>query len=139
VKWAADSGVFGEDASSILKDILATPVSPELLPPVDGNISQITEKTVGPYELVDFFLYHMVKNHLTPDKIAFLAENAFENDYSPETIRHWLDIFIKRFISGQPKRISMSEGPAVLGVSLSPRGGFNMPGDVAATAYTGCR
>ena len=127
--WAAETGLFGDNASKVLLDILNTPISPELLPSSNGRTSQLTEEAVGPYELTDFFLYHMIKNRFTPDKIAFLAELAFEGAYTPQTIRHWLRSFIKRFFANQFKRISAPESPAVFGVSLSPRSGFSMPGD----------
>ncbi|MCL2836784.1 MAG: NAD(+) synthase, partial [Defluviitaleaceae bacterium] len=135
VKWAAHSELFGTDAAKALLDILNTPISPELLPPSDGKITQITEETVGPYELIDFFLYHMIKNGFAPDKISFLANTAFNGKYTLETINHWLKSFIKRFFANQFKRISAPEGPAVLGISLSPRGGFSMPGDANANCW----
>ncbi|MDR1704979.1 MAG: NAD(+) synthase [Clostridiales bacterium] len=130
IAYAAEAELFGAAASAVLRDILATPVSPELLPPSDG-IPQLTEAFVGPYELHDFFLYHIAKNGFSPAKAAFLAENAFRGDYSPAEIARWLDVFVSRFTSQQYKRSCMPEGPEVLGFSLSPRTGFIIPGDCA--------
>lgn len=115
--------------ASILRDIMDTPVSPELLPPVDGKISQITEDIVGPYELHDFFLYNMIRCGYEPPKIRFLAEIAFEGKYDFEEITKWLKIFIKRFFTQQFKRSCIPDGPKVGSVSLSPRGDWRMPSD----------
>lgn len=127
---------FGDDESSpalgeILRDILDTPVSPELLPPSEGEISQKTEELVGPYELHDFFLYHMLRTCATPSKIRRLAVYAFsgEDGYDEETIDHWLDVFMKRFFSQQYKRSCLPDGPKVGTVSLSPRGDWRAPSD----------
>ena len=122
--------------SDILFDILATPVSPELLPPEQGNISQKTEEIVGPYELHDFFLYNILRFGFSPSKIYFLAKKAFaEEEYSPEVIRHWMKIFYKRFFSQQFKRSCMPDGAKVGSVSLSPRGDWRMPSDASANAW----
>lgn len=117
--------------SVTLQDILNTPVSPELLPPKDGEIMQKTEETVGPYELHDFFLYHMVRLFYTPGKILFLARKVFQDKYEEKTILKWLTIFYRRFFSQQFKRSCLPDGPKVGSVSLSPRGDFRMPSDAS--------
>ncbi len=126
VEWA--SGQYA-DASEILKDILDTPVSPELLPPTDGEISQKTEELVGPYELHDFFLYHLIKSGATPRKILFLAKCAFGGKYDSQELKGWLGIFLKRFFSQQFKRNCMPDGPKVGTIALSPRGDWRMTSD----------
>ncbi len=118
-----------ETTSVILRDIMETPVSPELLPPDNGEISQITEDIVGPYELHDFFLYNMIRCGYEPTKIRFLAELAFKGKYEHEEITKWLKIFIKRFFTQQFKRSCIPDGPKVGSVSLSPRGDWRMPSD----------
>jgi NAD+ synthase (glutamine-hydrolysing) len=117
------------ETSAILKDIMDTPVSPELLPPKDGEISQITEDIVGPYELHDFFLYNMIRCGYEPRKIRFLAGLAFKGSYEDDEITKWLRIFIKRFFTQQFKRSCIPDGPKVGSVSLSPRGDWRMPSD----------
>jgi len=116
---------------AVLKDILATPVSAELLPPADGVISQQTEELIGPYELHDFFIYHALRYGRSAARIYALASSAFEGDYSNTVILKWLRVFYRRFISQQFKRSCMPDGPAVGPVSLSPRGGLKMPSDAA--------
>ena len=119
-----------EIVSNTLMDILDTPVSPELLPKdSNGQISQKTEDIVGPYELHDFFLYHFIKHGSTKERIAFLAEHAFKDDYSKEEIGKWLDKFMFRFFTQQFKRSALPDGPKVGSISLSPRGDFRMPSD----------
>ncbi|NLN98110.1 MAG: NAD(+) synthase [Eubacteriaceae bacterium] len=119
------------DLAETLKAILDTPVSPELLPPDrEGNIQQKTEEVVGPYRLHDFFLAHKVLHQFKDEKILFLAEIAFQDIYDKETIAHWLSYFNRRFISQQFKRSSSPEAPAILALSLSPRGGFVMVSDI---------
>ena len=131
VKYAAEN-IFGERTREILLDIVDTPVSPELLPTdEDGNIAQKTEDKVGPYELHDFFLYYFLRYGFTREKIAYMANIAFEGVYSEEVIAHWLNIFMRRFFTQQFKRSCMPDGPKVVGVSLSPRGDWRMPSDVA--------
>lgn len=120
-----------EKLSAALKDILDTPVSPELLPPKDGEISQKTEDLVGPYELHDFFLYYFIRFGFTPNKIYRLAKIAFENVYSPEVIAKWLKIFLRRFFAQQFKRSCLPDGPKVGTVTLSPRGDWRMPSDAS--------
>jgi NAD+ synthase (glutamine-hydrolysing) len=131
VKYAAEN-IFGERTREILLDIVDTPVSPELLPTdEEGNIAQKTEDKVGPYELHDFFLYYFLRYGFTRKKIAYMANIAFEGVYSEEVIAHWLNVFMRRFFTQQFKRSCMPDGPKVVGVSLSPRGDWRMPSDVA--------
>ena len=119
-----------------LLDILDTPVSPELLPPKDGEISQKTEDLVGPYELHDFFLYYMVRFGFSADKIFRMARHAFDGAYDDETIRKWLTTFIRRFFSQQFKRSCLPDGPKVGTVTLSPRGDWRMPSDASSAVFT---
>jgi NAD+ synthase (glutamine-hydrolysing) len=114
-----------------LRDILATPVSPELLPPEDGKISQKTEDIVGPYELHDFFLFYMLRFGFRPAKILRLAENAFCGTYDREFILGWLKTFYRRFFNQQFKRSCMPDAPKVGSVALSPRGDWRMPSDAS--------
>ncbi|MCC8171742.1 MAG: NAD(+) synthase [Parabacteroides sp.] len=135
VKWVADTQVDKASADT-LRDILDTPVSPELLPAAgDGTIAQKTEDLVGPYELHDFFLYYMIRFGFGPAKIFYLAQQAFSGLYSAETIRKWLLIFVRRFFAQQFKRSCMPDGPKVGTINLSPRGDWRMPSDAAATAW----
>lgn len=120
------------DLATVLTDILNTPVSPELLPADEnGEISQITEDLVGPYELHDFFLYYMLRFSFSPAKIGRLARIAYKNTYTDEIILHWLRNFIKRFFTQQFKRSCMPDGPKVGTVNLSPRGDWRMPSDAS--------
>lgn len=116
----------------VLLDILDTPVSPELIPPKEGEISQKTEDLVGPYELHDFFLYHMMRFGCPPAKIYRLANIAFEGEYSPEIILKWMKNFYHRFFTQQFKRSCIPDGPKVGSVALSPRGDWRMPSDASA-------
>lgn len=135
VKWVADTQVDKASADT-LRDILETPVSPELLPAAgDGTIAQKTEDIVGPYELHDFFLYYMIRFGFGPAKIFYLAQQAFAGLYSAETIKKWLVIFMRRFFAQQFKRSCMPDGPKVGSINLSPRGDWRMPSDAAATAW----
>lgn len=123
----------GDELKAVLYDILDTPVSPELLPAGDdGKISQKTEDLVGPYELHDFFLYHMLRFGEAPQKIYRLALETFRGDYTPETVLHWLKVFIRRFFSQQFKRSCLPDGPKVGSVTLSPRGDWRMPSDASS-------
>ncbi|MCC8029012.1 MAG: NAD(+) synthase [Lachnospiraceae bacterium] len=119
----------------VLLDILDTPVSPELLPPEDGEISQKTEDIVGPYELHDFFLYYVLRFGCTPKKIYRLAKYAFAGTYSNETIEKWLRTFYRRFFSQQFKRSCLPDGPKVGTVAVSPRGDLRMPSDASARIW----
>jgi len=118
-----------EQIAKVLEDIIATPVSPELLPKEDDRIVQKTEEIVGPYELHDFFLYHFIKYGATPPKILALAKIAFEKKYDKETIKKWLLLFLKRFFANQFKRSCMPDGVKVGSIALSPRGDWRMPSD----------
>lgn len=113
----------------ILTDILNTPISPELLPSQNDTIVQETESIIGPYELHDFFLYHFIRESFTPRKILLLATVAFREKYTQESIKKWLQIFIKRFFTQQFKRSCMPDGPMVGTISLSPRANWRMPSD----------
>ncbi|MDE6182315.1 MAG: NAD(+) synthase, partial [Eubacteriales bacterium] len=125
-----------EELKNILLDILETPVSPELLPPKkNGNIAQITEDIVGPYELHDFFLYHMIRNNFEPEKIYYLAKKAFDNIYENSILLKWLEKFYIRFFTQQFKRSCLPDGVKVGSVSLSPRGDFRMPSDASMEAF----
>lgn len=115
----------------ILMDVLDTPVSPELLPPKDGEIAQKTEDLVGPYELHDYFLYYCLRFGMEPHKIYRLACISFKDDYNKETILHWLKTFYSRFFSQQFKRSCLPDGPKVGSVCVSPRGDLRMPSDAA--------
>ena len=121
--------------AAVLRDILATPVSPELLPPSGKNISQKTEDLVGPYELHDFFLYYFLRFGFSPKKIYWLAAQAFEGKYAAAEIKTWLKVFVRRFFAQQFKRSCLPDGPKVGSVSLSPRGDWRMPSDAAAAAW----
>ena len=125
-----------EALSKALADIVATPVSPELLPPTeDGKIAQKTEETVGPYELHDFFLYYMIRFGFTPSKIYRMALIAFEGSYDAETIYKWEETFMRRFFAQQFKRSCVPDGPKVGTVSLSPRGDWRMPSDASRNVW----
>jgi NAD+ synthase (glutamine-hydrolysing) len=135
VRYLVDWAAHQLDASSeeILRDILDTPVSPELLPAdANGDIAQKTEDIVGPYELHDFFLYYMVRFGFSPAKILFLAQHAFAESYPDEVIEKWLIVFIRRFFSQQFKRSCIPDGPKVGSINLSPRGDWRMPSDAIA-------
>ncbi len=124
-----------ERLSQILLDVLDTPVSPELLPPEDGNISQKTEDLVGPYELHDFFLYYMLRVGYSPKKIYRIACRTFEAVYDQETILKWLRKFYWRFFSQQFKRSCLPDGPKVGSVTVSPRGDLRMPSDACVQLW----
>ena len=121
--------------SEVLMDVLDTPVSPELLPPVDGVISQKTEDLVGPYELHDFFLYYMLRFGFPKAKLYRMAKQTFDGVYDDETIKKWLDKFYWRFFSQQFKRSCLPDGPKVGSVAVSPRGDLRMPSDASPTAW----
>lgn len=135
VRWVADNMV-DEKSKGVLYKILDTPISPELLPPgAKGEINQKTEDIIGPYELHDFFLYHMLRYGANPEKILFLAGKAFYGKYSDEIIRKWLKVFLKRFFSQQFKRSCLPDGPKVGTISLSPRGDWRMPSDAEVSSW----
>ena len=134
VRYYADA-CADEAISQILYDVLDTPVSPELLPPKDGEISQKTEDLVGPYELHDFFLYYMVRCGFAPAKIYRLAQLAFAGRYEKTTILYWLKKFYWRFFTQQFKRSCVPDGPKVGSVALSPRGDLRMPSDASVRMW----
>ena len=129
------AGVSSPAVAEVLLDILDTPVSPELLPPVDGVISQKTEELVGPYELHDYFLYYFLRFGFGPGKIYRMACRSFKDTFAPETIKKWLGIFFRRFFQQQFKRSCLPDGPKVGSVTLSPRGDFRMPSDASARLW----
>lgn len=143
VKFVAQT--VDDESASTLYDIIATPISPELIPAgSDGSIQQKTEDLVGPYELHDFFLYHFLRNGFGPRKIFVLAKRAFGESlppvegvgrYDDETILHWLKTFCRRFFNQQFKRSCLPDGPKVGSVSLSPRGDWRMPTDAVVTLW----
>ena len=135
IAWAAREK--GDAAiAQTLRDILDTPISPELKPPGEnGEIAQKTEDLVGPYELHDFFIYHFCGNGFSPEKILFLAKNAFAGTYDAETIAKWLKVFLRRFFSQQFKRSACPDGPKVVEIGLSPRGDWKMPSDADASSW----
>lgn len=120
---------------AVLYDILDTPVSPELLPPTDGEIAQKTEDIVGPYILHDFFLYCMMRRGYSPKKIYFVAEKTFKDAFDDQTILKWLKIFVKRFFAQQFKRSCVPDGVKVGSVALSPRGDLRMPSDAVCSLW----
>ena len=135
VKWVAENGM-GEASRKTLLDIVDTPISPELIPAdEDGNIRQITEDLVGPYELHDFFLYYFLRFGFAPSKIYFLAVRTFKGVYDEETVKKWLQTFCRRFFNQQFKRSCLPDGPKVGSVSLSPRGDWRMPSDASSALW----
>ncbi len=124
-----------DQVSAVLYDILDTPVSPELLPPTDGEIAQKTEDIVGPYELHDFFIHNAIHLGFSPKKVLHLALCAFDGQYSAQQITKCLRTFLNRFFTQQFKRSCSPEGPAVLDISFSPRGGLQMPSDAVCALW----
>lgn len=129
VRYAADHSE--PRLREALLDVLDTPVSPELLPPKDGEIAQKTEELVGPYELHDFFLYYMLRFGFTPGKIYRMACRSFVGQYEEAVVKRWLTAFYRRFFTQQFKRSCLPDGPKVGSVTLSPRGDFRMPSDAS--------
>jgi NAD+ synthase (glutamine-hydrolysing) len=136
VEWAAHNEFAGEARDTLL-DVVATEISPELLPAGrDGKIVQATEAAVGPYELHDFFLYHFLRFGVPPEKLLFLAGHArFHREYTPAELRRWLQVFVRRFFAMQFKRSCLPDGPKVGSISLSPRGDWRMPSDAVASLW----
>ena len=134
VRYYADT-VGEKELEDVLLDILDTPVSPELLPPVDGVISQITEDLVGPYELHDFYLYYMLRFGFGPEKIFRIARIAFEAEYDKATLYQWLRTFSWRFFAQHFKRTCLPDGPKVGSIAVSPRGDLRMPTDASPSAW----
>jgi NAD+ synthase (glutamine-hydrolysing) len=152
IRWVIDSGQLGGDADAVLGEVLDQEITPELVPTVEGRKAQATEDTVGPYALQDFTLYHVLRRGYRPSKIAFLAWHAWHDAASGEwppghpadrrpsydlaTVRHWLEVFCRRFFASQFKRSALPNGPKVsAGGTMSPRGDWRMPSDAAATAW----
>jgi NAD+ synthase (glutamine-hydrolysing) len=152
IRWAMDSGQFDDAANQVLGEILDQEITPELIPTVEGRRAQATEDTVGPYALQDFTLYHVLRRGFRPSKIAFLAWHAWHDPdhgewppgfpadrrpaYDLAQIRHWLDVFCRRFFASQFKRSALPNGPKVsAGGTMSPRGDWRMPSDAAPTAW----
>jgi NAD+ synthase (glutamine-hydrolysing) len=135
VNWVTENQ-FDKTAQKTLRDIVETPVSPELLP-VDskGKMTQFTEDLIGPYELHDFFLFYMLRYGFSPDKIYFLAQHAFKNVYKNEVILTGMEVFYRRFFSQQFKRSCMPDAPKVGSVNLSPRGDWRMPSDASSRLW----
>ena len=135
VQYASENQME-ESVRENLLDVIDTPVSPELLPATeDGNIAQITEDLVGPYELHDFFLYYTLRCGFSPAKIEYLAQRTFADKYDDTTINHWLRTFCRRFFNQQFKRSCMPDGPKVGSVCLSPRGDWRMPSDASSRSW----
>lgn len=139
IRWiiinSANLDIFTSSAD-ILKDIVDTPISPELLPAdSEGKILQETESVIGPYELHDFFLYYMMRFGFSPDKIFYLAKRAFKDAYDDETILKWMRVFYTRFFSQQFKRSCMPDGVKIGSICLSPRSGWKMPSDASAAIW----
>ncbi|HIX14150.1 MAG TPA: NAD(+) synthase [Candidatus Hungatella pullicola] len=134
VRYYADT-CKEEELKKVLLDILDTPVSPELLPPKEGEIAQKTEDLVGPYELHDFFLYQILRYGYRPGKIFRMAEYAFKGQYDRETILKWLKVFYRRFFSQQFKRSCLPDGPKVGSAAVSPRGDLRMPSDACSRLW----
>ncbi|MBR4311110.1 MAG: NAD(+) synthase, partial [Akkermansia sp.] len=126
----------GGELAEVLRDVNATPVSPELLPPSDdGKIDQKTEEILGPYDLHDFFLYHFIKYGAEPEKLRFLALHAFAGEYDESLVENTLRTFLRRFFTQQFKRTCVPDGPKVGTISLSPRGDWRMPTDVCGALW----
>ena len=135
VDWSADEEFTGAE-SAILRDISATPISPELLPTAaDGSLVQQTEQSIGPYRLHDFFLYYAIRFGFEPAKVFFLAAGAFAGEFAPHEILGWLRVFYARFFAAQFKRNASPDGPKVGSVALSPRGDWRMPADACADLW----
>ena len=139
VRWMIDSLVKSNtfsESNEVLKDILDTPISPELLPPdAEGKIAQQTEEIVGPYALHDFFLYNTVRYGFTPEKVFCLASRAFGEDFEPAVIKKWLIVFYRRFFTQQFKRSCLPDGVKIGSICLSPRGDWRMPSDASAAEW----
>ncbi len=140
VHWVADEELADTPAQKVLHDILKTPISPELLRPRRGQITQKSEETIGPVELADFYLYPFIRFGMRPGRILYLAnevnkQGLFEGKYTLDDLYRWLKSFIERFFANQFKRTCLPEGPKVGSVSLSPRGDWRMPSDAEASLW----
>jgi len=137
-QWLADNDMFGIDVSKTLKAILDAPISPELLPPdEDGNTEQKTEEIVGPYEVIDFFMYHMISSGFGPAKIIELALHAFGEKYSRKMLKTMLGNFYRRFFTNVYKRNCAPDGPKVMSIGLLSKGDLRMPSDVSYNLWLG--
>ena len=135
VEWVARNEMDAETCNTLL-DITDTPISPELIPAApDGTIKQKTEDLVGPYELHDFFLYYFMRFGFSPRKIYMLAIHTFGNSYDKDTIRKWLQTFVRRFFGQQFKRSCLPDGPKVGSIAISPRGDWRMPSDATSALW----
>ncbi len=140
VQWVADEELAGSPAQKVLYDILETPISPELLPAEQGEITQKSEEVIGPVELADFYLYPFIRFGMRPGKILYLAnevrkQGLFDAQYTLDDLQKWLKTFIERFFANQFKRTCLPEGPKIGSVSLSPRGDWRMPSDAEAKLW----
>jgi NAD+ synthase (glutamine-hydrolysing) len=152
IRWVVASRQFDEEVAGTLTSILDTEISPELVPAKEGDKPQSTQAVIGPYALQDFTLFHVLRRGYRPSKIAYLAWNAWRDSeagewpagypeadrtaYDLATIRHWLEVFVKRYFANQFKRSALPNGPKVVaGGSLSPRGDWRMPSDAAGAAW----
>jgi NAD+ synthase (glutamine-hydrolysing) len=147
IQWVMDHKLSGDyedkDFSAdntllkrTLKDIMETPISPELLPPdKDGKIAQKTEDTVGPYVLHDFFIYYTIRYGMEPKKLLFIASMAFKGEYTKDFIKKWLGVFYRRFFAQQFKRSCTPDSPKVGSVGFSPRGDWSMPSDADVSLW----
>ncbi|NLO09074.1 MAG: NAD(+) synthase [Clostridiales bacterium] len=134
VEWYADS-TDNEKLTEVLKDILDTPISPELIPASETNEYQRTEDYIGPYELHDFFIYYVLRYGFSPEKVYRMAKEAFSHKYTGEEIVKWLQLFFSRFFANQYKRSCLPDGPKVGTVAVSPRGDLRMPSDAKAKLW----
>lgn len=140
IRWVANERITAWTDSEVLREtlfaILDTPISPELLPAdATGKIAQLTEDTIGPYELHDFFLYHFVRHGASPVRILDIAKAAFAGRYDDDTLKKWMKVYIRRFFTQQFKRSCTADGPKVGTVALSPRGDWRMPSDASAASW----
>ncbi|MCW2791833.1 MAG: synthase, partial [Nocardioides sp.] len=152
IRWVSESGQFEADTNEVLQEIVAQEITPELIPHTEGERPQSTEDSVGPYALQDFTLFHVIRHGHRPSRIAFLAWHAWRDadagewppgypedrrtSYDLATVRHWLDVFCRRFFASQFKRSALPNGPKVSpGGTMSPRGDWRMPSDASATAW----
>ncbi|MHA1989318.1 MAG: NAD(+) synthase [Candidatus Hodarchaeales archaeon] len=132
IEWYRENKITAKKAKNILTKICETPISPELIPSDKNSdeIKQQTESIIGPFELHDFFLFHFIRRKASPKKILFLAKRAFNEKYQEKDLKHWLNLFLKRFFANQFKRSASPDGPKVGSVSLSPRGEWRIPSDI---------
>ena len=136
IRWMITTELHDARTAAVLSEVVDDVISPELIPPGADGAIQSTEDTVGPYELHDFYLYYLTRFGYRPRKIAFLAQQAWSGTYDDDTIRHWLTVFLTRFMTNQFKRSAMPNGPKVgSGGSLSPRGDWRSPSDASVQPW----